>query len=137
MEWSLRQFTLTDDPSRIDLGRTQALLANTYWGIRRPPDVVANMIEHSLPFVLLVGGAQIGFGRVVTDYTVFSWVADVVVESGYRGSGLGKWMMSCIAGHPAIRHTQMVLQTRDAHTLYEKYGFQRNPALMSTRVDGL
>jgi hypothetical protein len=64
-------------------------------------------------------------------------VADVVVESGYRGSGLGKWMMSCIAGHPAIRHTQMVLQTRDAHTLYEKYGFQRNPALMSTRVDGL
>jgi GNAT superfamily N-acetyltransferase len=137
MEWSLRQFTLTDDPSRIDLGRTQALLANTYWGIRRPPDVVANMIEHSLPFVLLVGGAQIGFGRVVTDYTVFSWVADVVVESGYRGSGLGKWMMSCIAAHPAIRHTQMVLQTRDAHTLYEKYGFQRNPALMSTRVDGL
>jgi GNAT superfamily N-acetyltransferase len=68
---------------------------------------------------------------------VFSWVADLVVESSYRGGGLGKWMMSCIAGHPAIRHTQMVLQTRDAHTLYEKYGFQRNPALMSTRVDGL
>ena len=137
MEWSLRQFTLTDDPSRIDLGRTQALLAHTYWGVRRPPDVVAKMVEHSIPFVLLLEGTQIGFGRVVTDYTVFSWVADLVVESSYRGSGLGKWMMSCIAGHPAIRHTQMVLQTRDAHTLYEKYGFQRNPALMSTRVDGL
>jgi GNAT superfamily N-acetyltransferase len=137
MEWSLGQFTLTDDPRRIDLGRTQALLANTYWGVRRPPDIVAKMIEHSIPFILLAEDTQIGFGRVVTDYTVFSWVADLVVESSHRGSGLGKWMMSCIAGHPAIRHTQMVLQTRDAHTLYEKYGFQRNPALMSTRVDGL
>jgi len=80
---------------------------------------------------------QIGFGRVVTDYTVFSWVADIVIDSPYRGRGLGKWMMTCIAEHPLIRHTQMVLQTRDAHSLYEKYGFDRNPALMSTNVDGL
>jgi hypothetical protein len=128
MDWKREEFVLTDDASRVDLARTQALLRDTYWGVRRPPEVVARMLEHSLPFVLLCDGVQIGFGRVVTDYTVFSWVAD---------RGLGKWMMTCITAHPMIRHTQMVLQTRDAHALYEKYGFDRNPALMSTRVDGL
>jgi len=73
----------------------------------------------------------------VTDSTVFSWIADIVIDARYRSRGLGKWMMARIAAHPAIAHTQMVLQTRDAHSLYEKFGFQRNAALMSTKVNGL
>ena len=95
------------------------------------------MIEKSLCFGLFLRGAQIGFGRAVTDYAVFSWIADLVIDSKYRGQGLGKWMMHCMVAHPAISGTQMVLQTRDAHALYEKFGFSRNPALMSTPVTGL
>ena len=137
MEWTRDEFVLTDDTTRIDLAKTQALLQGTYWGVRRPPAVVSMMLEHSLPFVLLHQGSQVGFGRVVSDYTVFSWVADIVIDTPYRGKGLGKWLMSCIAVHPKIRHTQMVLQTRDAHSLYEKFGFSQNAALMSTKVEGL
>jgi len=137
MEWLHEEFVLTDAADRVDLEKTQALLRDTYWGVRRPPDVVANMLEHSLPFTLLHRGSQIGFGRVVSDYTVFSWVADIVIDTPFRGRGLGKWMMACIKDHPRLRHTQLVLQTRDAHGLYERYGFNRNPALMSTKVDGL
>jgi GNAT superfamily N-acetyltransferase len=137
MEWIRDAFVLTDDATRIDLAKTQALLQSTYWGVRRPPAVVAMMLEHSLPFVLLHQGMQIGFGRVVSDYKVFSWVADIVIDVPYRGKGLGKWMMSCIITHPQIRHTQMVLQTRDAHSLYERCGFSQNAALMSTKVEGL
>jgi GNAT superfamily N-acetyltransferase len=137
MRWVHEDFTLTDDASRIDLAATKILLRNTHWGVRRPPDVVERMIQHSLPFVLLHKDAQIGFGRAVTDYTVFSWIADIVIDPAYQRRGLGKWMMRCIAQHPDIKHTQMVLQTRDAHGLYEKYGFSGNPALMSTKVEGL
>lgn len=137
MEWTHEEFVLTDEAQRIDLAVTQALLLDTYWGVRRPPEVVERMIEHSFPFTLLKGDGQIGFGRVVSDFTVFSWIADIVIDPAYRGRGLGKWMMECIKAHPRIRHTQMVLQTRDAHGLYERYGFAHNPALMSTRVDGL
>jgi GNAT superfamily N-acetyltransferase len=137
MEWTTGDFLLTDDASRVDLARTQALLRATYWGVRRPPEVVAKMLAHSLPFTLMRHGVQIGFGRVVTDYTVFSWVADIVIDPLYRGQGLGKWMVGCIAEHPSLRRTQMVLQTRDAHSLYESFGFARNPALMSTKVEGL
>ncbi len=137
MEWAKDEFVLTDDSSRLDLDRTFMLLQATYWGVRRPREVVERMIAHSLCLVLLRSDIQVGFGRAVTDYTVFSWIADIVVESRYRSRGLGKWMMECVAEHPAIKDTQMVLQTRDAHALYEKYGFTKNPALMSTRVAGL
>jgi len=39
--------------------------------------------------------------------------------------------VSCIVKHPKIVHTQMVLQTGDAHSFYEKYKFMSNSALMT------
>jgi len=113
------------------------LLSKTYWGVRRPIDVVEEMIKTSVCFTFLHDDKQIGFGRAVTDKVTFSWVADIVILPEYRGKGLGKWMMECILNHPDIVKTQKVLQTRDAHEYYENYGFTRNSALMSTEVDGL
>ena len=137
MDWAQGKYTLTDDRARVDVVRTHALLANTYWGVRRPFEILSKMIEHSLPVVLLHENTQVGFARVVTDYTVFSWVADLVIEEAHRGQGFGQWMITFIVQHPALQRTQFVLQTKDAHALYERYGFGRNEALMSTRVDGL
>lgn len=137
MEWKRDTFTVTDDRSRIDPHRTHELLLDTYWGVRRPYDVVLKLIERSMCFSLLDGDGQIGFSRAVTDSVTISWIADVVVDPRYRGRGLGSWLMACICEHPAIAGTQMILQTRDAHGLYEKFGFSRSPALMSTAVDGL
>ena len=137
MMWERSGFLLTDDPSRLDLERSYSLLNATYWGVRRPREVVERMIEHSLCFCLLREGIQVGFARAVTDYTVFSWIADLVIDPPCRGLGLGRWMMECMIAHPLLERTQMVLQTRDAHALYEQYGFRQNPALMSTPVIGL
>jgi ribosomal protein S18 acetylase RimI-like enzyme len=95
------------------------------------------MVAHSLCFSLFHSGMQVGFARAVTDYTVFSWIADLVIAPEHRGRGVGSWMMDCPRSHPALRPTQMVLQTRDANGLYEKLGFTRSPALMSTPVIGL
>ena len=137
MEWQQGDFTITDDPHCVDIERTVHLLQSTYWAVRRPRAVVEQMLRHSIPFTLLHQGTQVGFGRVVTDHAVFSWVADIVIEENLRGQGLGKWLVSCMCEHPVVQHTQQVLQTRDAHGLYEQFGFSRNEKLMSTRVDGL
>ena len=137
MIWKQGNLILTDSSDQINLQRVHQLLQQTYWGVRRPFEAVEKMIRHSLCFSLLDNGVQIGFGRAVTDYTVFSWIADIVIEPAYRRKGLGKWMMSCILEHPDLSKTQFVLQTRDAHALYEQYGFSRNAALMSTAVVGL
>lgn len=137
MEWCKDEYLITDDRSRVQLHKVTSLLAATYWGSRRPFDVVERMVAGSLCFSLFYGARQVGFGRAVTDSATFSWVADIVVEPAYRGAGLGPWIMECIAAHPAIKGTQMVLQTRDAHGLYERFGFSGNSALMSTGVADL
>jgi len=95
------------------------------------------MVAGSICFSLYRGATQIGFGRAVTDSATFTWVADIVVEPEFRGAGLGQWIMECLVAHPAIKETQMVLQTRDAQGLYEKFGFSGNSALMSTKVTDL
>jgi GNAT superfamily N-acetyltransferase len=137
MEWTRGEFLLTDAHDRADVRCIFELLEKTYWGVRRPYETVEKMVQHSLWLTLLHGGSQIGFGRVVTDYTVFSWVADIVIDDVFRGQGLGKWMMTCITEHPCLMSTQMVLQTRDSHTFYEKFGFSQSSKLMSTAVVGL
>ena len=137
MEWSHDIFQLSDNRDHIDITQTHQLLSDTYWGVRRPLEVVEEMIETSLCFTLRVDEKQVGFGRAVTDKVTFSWIADIVISPVHRGKGVGKWMMECILSHPDIINTQKVLQTRDAHEYYEKYDFTGNSALMSTPVDGL
>ncbi len=137
MEWIKDEFLLTDDFDRVDTDVAYQLLKDTYWGDRRPRDVVERIVKTSLCFSLLYEDKQVGFARAVSDYTVFSWIADVVIHPDHRGKGLGKWMVSCIIEHPKIRMTQMVLQTGDAHRLYEKYGFTQNPMLMGRPPEGV
>ncbi|AZT84281.1 N-acetyltransferase [Marinobacter sp. NP-4(2019)] len=137
MEWRKDDYLITDDRSKVQLDVVHRLLAATYWGGRRPREIVDRMVSGSICFSLYHGSTQIGFGRAVTDSATFTWVADIVVEPEFRGSGLGKWIMECLLVHPAIKGTQMVLQTRDAQGLYEQFGFSRNGALMSTKVTDL
>lgn len=137
MEWRKDEYLITDDRSKVQLEVVHRLLAATYWGDRRPREIVDRMVAGSICFSLYHGSKQIGFGRAVTDSTTFTWVADIVVEPEFRGAGLGKWMMECLLKHPAIKGTQLVLQTRDAQGLYEQFGFSENSALMSTKVTDL
>jgi hypothetical protein len=51
--------------------------------------------------------------------------------------GRPKEIVECLVEHLATKGTQMVLQTRDAHGLYEQYGFSGNSALMNTGVTDL
>lgn len=69
-------------------------------------------------------GRQVGFARVVTDYAVFGFIADVIVEEEFRGLGLGKFLVKILCEHPDIPVQTLVLRTEDAHGLYERYGFR-------------
>ena len=135
MEWHRDEFTITDDGSKVQTGAVAELLAKTYWGQKRPRQVVEKLIPNSFCFSLLRNGEQVGFARVVTDFTVFSWLSDLVINDHYRGKGLGRWFLAYILNHPEIAGTQFVLQTTQGHALYEKFGFQGSAKLM-TRQPG-
>ena len=124
MEWYKEEYVLTDDKTRVDIDKVAELLSDTYWAKDRTPELVRKSIGNSMCFSIFFGNTQIGFGRVVTDYAVFAWIADIIIHPDHRGKGLGKFLMSIIAGHPDIPKSLQLLKTKDAHSLYEKFGFQ-------------
>ncbi len=69
-------------------------------------------------------GQLIASARAVSDNAKYAWVYDVVVAPAHQGRGLGQAVMRLLLDHPRVRHAQRVLlATRDAQTLYAKFGF--------------
>lgn len=118
-------YEITTDPARFDVDAIHAFLSSSYWSPGVPRAVVERAIENSLCFGVLLGDAQVGFGRVITDRATFAYLADVFVLEEHRGKGLSKRLMDAVVGHPELQGLRrMLLATRDAHTLYAKYGFK-------------
>lgn len=125
VEYHSGSYAVSTDRSRLDVALIHDFLAHcSYWaqGIER--GVVACAIENSLPFGVYEGRQQVGFARVLTDYAVFAYLMDVFIIESHRGRGLGKWLVACIVGHPALQGLKRwMLATQDAHGLYARYGF--------------
>ena len=123
--WQRGEYTISTDHSRLDIDLIHDYICNhSYWGRGRAREVVQRSIENSMPFGVYHGEQQVGFGRIVTDYATFAWVADVFVVPEHRGRGLSKWLMEVIIAHPSLQgFRRWVLATKDAQGLYERFGF--------------
>ena len=135
MDFENADYVISTDPARLDLAFLCRSLNATYWAQDRPRQVIEESLRHSLCFGLYLKAtnAQVGFARVVTDQATFSWVCDVLIDERYRGRGLGKWLMSCVVSHPHVKDTSSLLGTRDAHGLYEKFGYLRSEGMRRPR----
>src|SRR5439155_1122793 len=105
-EWTRGEYTISTDPRRLDLDLIHDFLSGSYWAAGRSRERVACSIEHSLPFGLYHPGGQVGFGRVVTDYVVIAYLADVFVLEAHRGKGLGGWLVETALGETRPEYTE-------------------------------
>jgi GNAT superfamily N-acetyltransferase len=123
--WQRGDYSISTDRARLDLDLIHHYLSNeSYWATGRSREVVVRAIENSLPFGIYRDQELVGFARIVTDYATFAWVADVFVLPEHRGRGLSKWLMEVIIAHPDLQgFRRWVLSTKDAHGLYERFGF--------------
>lgn len=123
--WRRDEYTISTDRSLLDVDLIHDFISNqSYWGTGRTREVVQRSIDNSLAFGVYHDDRQVGFARIVTDYATFAWVADVFVVLEHRGRGLSKWLMEVIIGHPQLQgFRRWVLATKDAHGLYEQFGF--------------
>ena len=117
---------ISTDRARLDVALIHRYLCEeSYWANGIPRELVERSIANSLCFGAYDGAAQVGFARVVTDYATFGYVADVFVLPSHRGLGVSKAIMRAIREHPALqRLRRWHLVTRDAHRLYEQFGFR-------------
>ena len=119
------EFTIDTDKELLDLDAIQKFLVeDSYWARERTLEQTRTAIENSICFGVYHNGQQIGFARVVSDLATFAYVGDVYVIEEFRGRGVSKRLMEAVIAHPDLQGLRRwVLATRDAHSLYEKYGF--------------
>ena len=120
------EFEVSLDPGRWQMDAIFGMLRRAYWceGIRR--EIVEEAFRNSMAAGAYKtdDGRQIGVARVVTDFATFAWLCDVFVDEAWRGKGVAKRMVEVILTEPRLKTLRrFCLATRDAQTLYERFGF--------------
>lgn len=117
--------TISTDPYRLEIKVIHEFLKTAYWCEDLPREVIERAIRNSLCFGMYEFGHQIGFARVITDRATYAYLADVFVVESHRRRGLSKRLMEEIVSHKDLQGLRRwSLITRDAHGLYEKFGFK-------------
>lgn len=124
MKWTKDDFTISDSRSKVDVSYVHNFLTKSYWAEGISVDVVKRSVNGSLCFSVFYHEEQIGFARVITDEATFAYLCDVFIDETYRGKGVSKWLMEIIISYPGLQGLRrFMLATRDAHGLYQPYGF--------------
>ncbi|WP_339663470.1 GNAT family N-acetyltransferase [uncultured Polaribacter sp.] len=116
----------SSDRNDMDLGLIFNFLKKTYWGNLRTLEEQKKANENTLNFGLFKNGKQIAFSRIMTDKVFFAYVLDVFVIHDEQGKGYSKILMDYIMKDPELQKIdKWILATKDAHALYEKFGFEK------------
>ena len=130
-------FYISTDKRILNVDFVHENIQNSYWGKERSRAQTLKTIENSYCFsVYTNSNEQIGFARVVTDTVFFGYIMDVIIITNkWQERGLGKKLVDFILNDEMIKNLQTIaLKTKDAHSLYEKYGFSKignSPLYMS------
>jgi len=126
-------YELDDDRARLDREAIHGYVGGvSYWAQGRTRERQDELIDASAHVVgLYRDGEQVGFVRAVDcDAAGFVYLADVYVLDEHRGSGLGVELVREIVENGPYADRAWVLHTRDAATLYERFGFRHHERLM-------
>lgn len=126
MEHIDNEFIFSNNKSLFSIDRICYLLSKSYWANTRTREKIELSIHNSLCYGVFYNNTQIGFARVVTDFATMYWLCDVIIDEEYRGHGLGKKLVEYIANSEELRGLRGILRTKDAHGLYEQYGYVKD-----------
>lgn len=125
MEWIKDNYSISTDKTKLDIKIIHQFLSNSYWSKGITEVVIKKSIKNCLTFGLYKNDKQIGFAKMITDRATFAYLADVFVIEEHQGKGLGKWFIQCMLSHPDLQGLRRImLATKDAHALYEQFGFK-------------
>ncbi len=128
IEFQRDRWLVSTDRRRLNLDAVLDMLRATHWGGDLTHATLERAVANSLCFGLYEGATQLGFARVVTDLATYGYLTDVVIVEGWRGRGLGEWLVECILAHPDLqRLRRLALLTRDSPDLYARFAFTPGP----------
>lgn len=115
---------VSTEQSLLDLSLCHFYISNSYWAKGIPFHTFEKSIKNSLCFGIYINKKQIGLARVVSDLSTFAYLADVFIVDEEKGKGYAKTLISTLMEHPDLQGLRrFCLGTKDAHSLYSRYGF--------------
>ncbi|MEQ9263813.1 MAG: GNAT family N-acetyltransferase [Balneolaceae bacterium] len=139
MKYLKDDFIVSTEKSDLDIPFIHEFLTNeSGWSNGIPYELVEKSIENSLNFGLFHDNRQIGYARIISDYSTIAYLGDVFIITEYRGLGLSKWLMEIIMNHKELQNLRRwILVTSTAEWLYEKYGFTKliKPEIYMEKLD--
>ena len=129
-------YRIVEGTEEISPDEAARLLETAYWANRRSKETIEKSMRHSSCYGIRTEGTDllVGFARVISDHATTWYLCDVIIDEAYRNQGLGKALVSHIASLPEYSGLRGILLTRDAHGLYEKYGFETVEGRAMTRA---
>jgi GNAT superfamily N-acetyltransferase len=119
-------YELDDDRNRVDVDAVHRFLSEeAYWVPGRSRETIERLVHDSTRVIAAyaAGGELVGFCRVMSDASNMAWIGDVFVLPEHRGRGIGVEIVREAVEDPRHRDCLWYLNTRDAHELYERFGF--------------
>lgn len=118
---------LSDDPARLQFSEIHHFLSKeAYWSKHIPAETLRKAMQNSYQVGISQHGHQLAYMRVVTDYATFAYLCDVYVAKEVRGKGYSKKLLAFLMQQSWMKQLRrLLLATKDAHGLYESFGFQK------------
>ena len=125
-EYRKGKYLISTDLSKLDLEMIYTFLSKSYWAEGIPKETVLRSIRYSLPFGIYHDRKQIGFARVISDFSTYAYISDVFLLESYRGKDISTWLLKCILQHPELQGLRRWnLYTSNAAGFYRKMGFSK------------
>ena len=97
-------FTITSDKSKMDVVAIHDFLSkHADWSSNIPLEKGKKSIDNSLNFGLFNGNDQIGYAKIISDFSTIAYLGDVYILENYRGQGLSKKLMDAIVNHQDLQ----------------------------------
>ena len=104
------------------------LYQHEWWTRGRTKSQVRCLIEQSdvvVAFCEAESRRLVAFARVLTDFAIKAVIFDVIIDSDYRGHGLGRRLFDAVVKHPALQEVQHLelYCLPEVAPFYERWGF--------------
>ena len=119
-------YRIINGADEMNILEVAALLKTTYWANKRSLETIEKSMRNSSCYGVYLdeGKKLVGFARVISDDATTYYLCDVIIDPAYRGRGFGKALVSHIVSLPEYAGLRGLLLTKDAHGLYEQFGFE-------------
>jgi len=114
----------------VEYGASAAELCSLYreyewWADREEADVRRALRNTDETVLLRSAGEPVAAARVLTDYTFYAMVYDVIVAEDVRGNGVGRELVEAVRDHPRLGDVTLSLLAREGLvSFYESCGFR-------------